>query len=734
MLRNIVLMFAALGLLMPLLSFGSVRPVAAQGGPSVVISNLLLPNSERSKFPDLDVYGPTASVVVSGNANDRDALFWEKGDVAATFPFPAVLGAARGTPDYATAGLTYDQDGTLYYVWGDIPGRSLFLRSRAPGAAEFGPAIFVATSSFPSEAKVATTRLGGVKTIFVFWREGAGEIRYVLSQNEGLPGTWTPPAAIVGRGSLPEMSVFATPDGQVVVGYTLPGGSDGALKAWGAFWNGAGFTPVLISPPSNGSFGEPSFARKSDGTWVAAYRGIEVNANFGAYYTEQQADGSWPILLRDRGLVESNSVVVDPFDNVHLFFTGIPVATGRLDLYYAVRRAGASNFDRVITVPMGADFVSSANAAVNVRGQILIHAATEAFNGGVARYKYALLSMPAPFVAVGGVVLENNLLITRNPEVLATFTGVEGVPTRVRYNWGAPPTDESPTVPFNPAVPNVTIATPLIGEACTPLTLFARLEADGLPPSETVQGNVVIDREVQATVTTTSGAVGYDPDFTNQRAVQLQIESAGDCAGLQQAVVDGDVEGAPLTLPINAVADFAAALTLTDGPGAKTFTIELRDNLGNVAPLITRTITYDPVTPRQTALGTVEITEVPEATILYDVAVNGATANDTGSGLYGVLITTQVTPTAGGAPTTAQVIVPFSAMRSFSSAGGQISFAFTYSLLSGLPASAHVPGTYAVTATLVDRAGNSASTSAFTRALELETLTFPQTYLPLMRR
>jgi hypothetical protein len=740
LLRRILLTVTALSLLVPLLSFAAAQPALAQSGPpSVALADVVLSDSERSKIPDLDVYGPTSSVVVAGNARGRDALFWEKADTAAAFSPSTVLGAANGAPDYATAAVAYADDGTLYYAWGDISGRSLFMRSRAPGASAFGPAVFVSASYFPSEVKVVTTRIDGVKTIFLFWREAAGEIRYVRSQGEGLPGTWTPSTRIVNSGSFLEISASAGPNGQVVVGYTLPGGNDGALKAWGSFWNGSGFTPILVSPPTNGPFAEPSFALKPDGAWAVAYRGVEKNGNFGAYYAEQQPDGTWPILLRDRGDINSQSLVFDAFGNAHLYYSGIPQRTGRMGLYYAHKRVGEASFAQALQVPITTGFVSAPSAAVHIRGQALAHAAFESFPGDTAVYRYALVTLPLNIISVDGVAIENNRAFSNQTTVRVAFSGIVGQPTRVRYRWGSPPTASDPTVPFDPATPTVNIPAPEVGTVCTVATLYAQLEADNTLPSPVVQDAIAFDLSVQATVRLVGGPAGYDPAATGQNNIRIEVSSPEECAGLDRILISGPVDGAPITRQIDGEANFSTEVLLTGGQGEKTLQITLVDELDNSTLATPYSIIYDTTAPVQTSPGTLTISPEPNGTILYRIELSDAAVTDSGSGLYGLVVTSRVTPQSGTPTTGTPVVVPFSTMRSVSNSNGRVSLTFVYSVLSGLPPAARVPGTYRITARFVDRAGNLAVANGGQPAFEhdnivLTEIVLPRTHLPLMRR
>lgn len=734
MLRRTLFTLTALSLLVPLFSFVAVQPASAQGGPTVALTNVSMPGSERSKLPDIAVFGPSTSVAVAGNANDRDAMFWEKADIAPTFSPASVLGAANGTPDYATAAVDYADDGTLYYAWGDIDGRSIFVRSRAPGATTFGPAAFAAASYFPSEVKIVTTRLAGVKTIFLFWREARGELRYIVSQNEGQAGSWSPPQLIISSGTFLEISAFAGPSGQVVVGYTLSGGTDGALKAWGGFWNGAGFTPTLVSPPGNGPFAEPSFALKPNGTWAVAYRGVQNNGNFGAYYAEQAADGTWPILLRDRGDINSQSLAIDELGNVHLYFSGVPSRTGRMDLYYAHKRSEETSFAQALQVPMGSGFVSAPSAAVNIRGQALAHVAVESFPGDTALYRYALVTLPVASIGVGGVAVENGRAFSNERTVQVTFSGVTGDPTRVRYRWGGPPTAADPTVPFNPATPTVSIPAPEVGTVCLNTILYAQLEADTIPPSPVVQDAITFDLGVQAAVRLVGGPAGYSAEATSQNNIRIEVASPDDCAGLDRIVIAGPVDGAPITRQIDGNRTFSTNVLLTGGTGIKTLQITLFDELGNATPATPYPIFYDATPPVQTEAGTAALTVEPNGNVLYQVELNDAEVTDAGAGLYGLLITTQVTPQSGSPTTGTPVVVPFSSMSNVINDDGTVSLNFSYSVLSGVPSAARVPGTYRVTARFVDAAGNPTTAAAFVGDLVLTSIELPRTFLPLQRR
>lgn len=717
--------------LITLVSLAPVAPAQAQGNPTVIIPPFNLPRSAKSKFPRVAAFTNstnTAGIVsVSANSDEENAYLWEKADSAASFADPFYVGPARGRGgdvDYATAALTYAPDGALFYAWSNFEQKQILMRVREAGQASFGPQILaVGNSRFPADTEVGVTDLNGVRTVFIVWREAAGQIFYrTLQQNN--QGVWTPTGTlpILDRGALPEVSLFAGPGGKVAVGYTRGGGSDGDLKAYVAFWENGGFREQRVAPET-GSFANPSVALDQNGQYVVAYRNTNNNAGGGVYVTQRNAQGIWPSDRPFRGDVDSVAIAIDPLGNLHLSWSGEVGGSPRV--FYSFRRVGQPSF--ITAIEMINATVFSAHNATNLRDRSYAHVVFERFDGGTSKVNYAAAAAPIARVNATAALLDDGALYTRSNPVKLSFSGITGDPTQVRYRWDAPVTGSEAPLAFNKTTNRADIPAPTFADpnACNQRTIYAQLSAPNASPSDLLNDTITFDTAVQATATVSNPDARFDPGYTRTTQALLRIDSPGECVGLAAASVNAQ----NLTITSRA---FSTTLNLTAGAGVKPLSIVITDGLGNTTPTIQRSIIYDPTPPALSNPGTVTTTIDLAATILVDVEISGLVASDDRL-LYGLLITNEVTPSGGSTVVGTAQVVPFSRI-STSRSGNTYSLQFTWSLASGLPRSALTAGDYNFTIQVVDAAGNPSSATTGGEATLASAPTFPEVFMPLVRR
>lgn len=716
MLKRLLLCLAiALPLALPALA-----PLAlAQTNPFFQIPFIRVQGAEDIKFPEVAAHGNIVSV--GGNTDGDQAFFWEKTDTADVFGGPFDLGTAGGPPDYSTVTVDYASDGTLYYVWSDFNARRINIRVRPPGQ-DFGPIMLVTGASpFPSEPDVAVTENNGQKTIFVFWREAAGQIRYRFSQDNGV--SWTPTGTVVEERSQPEISAYGGPGGRVAVGYTREGGSSGNLQAYVSIWNGSAFVTERISPDRSGDFAEPTVAVQPDGRWVAIYRGVVRNGNWGTYIAARNPDGTWdntaPFGRIDRGDIGSIWMDVDPQGNWHMLWSGVPDRTGQLNVYYAKRLAEQGTLTQAIASG-GRGTVFNVSGALNMRENVYTHAVYERFEGGGSTLAYSMVNSPGTLPGADAISIEQGAQITTKTSVRVDFANARNSPTQVRYRWGAAPTAADPVLPFtNPlTVPLPTLTNP---SGCNELVLYTQLIGAGGTQQGFNTDTIVVDQAVQASADIAAAQPGPDPAFTRTTSTVVTVRAANECAGLESATVSGGASN--VSIPISGQDQASASVTLSGSDGQKTLNVAMTDRAGNTATQQLK-ITLDTRAPDLQDPGDVDIAEGSDFSGIVDVELSGVDLSEANP--YGVQVTVRYTPTSGSPVTGSPQVLPLSL------SGGRGSFSF--SLASGLPAGTARAGNYQLTIRFIDKAGNVSQEASTGTIAFSQNPSFPRLYLPTAQK
>jgi len=716
--RLLLLVAIALPLALP----GAAPGARAQGDPpSFEIPYIRIPGSNASKFPNADGFRDRVSV--AGNANRSDALYWEKSSTSRSFSGPIQLGDARDNPDYFSAAVDYAPDGTLFYVWSDRPSRRINLRVRAPGGDFSGERAVLQGSGWPGEPEVAVTSIGGVRTVFVFWREANGDLRFRLSQDDGR--SW-PIGGVIASGTFPGFTTYSDSNGAVAVGFNGPSGDE--LQAYGAFWTGSSFRIERISPRGNGEFANPSISREPNGTFVAVFRGIGEGGNYGTYVSARNPDGSWnnstPFGRLDRGNINSVWVDVDPQGTWHVFWAGDPAARSGSNppenVYYAERPAGQTGFTRAAASGAGGG-VYNVDGALTFGRSVYAHAVYEKFDGDIARYGYSMVNVEGlvPPSAQAIVIAQGNDF-TNQRAVRVDFVGVANSPTQVRYNWGDSPIEGDPIVPFsNP----ISIPLPELNadEPCSYQVLYTQLIGAGGTQEAANVDAVIVDRAVGATASIFAAQPGIDLSFARSTAATVRVTAESECSGLDSAIVSGGA--ANVSIPIGGRPQGSGNVTLTGGDGEKRLTVAVRDGIGNIRNLSVA-LTLDTTNPVLTNPGDVTVEPGDEYSGVASVSLSGLGLSELNP--YGAYIVTRYTPEGGTTVTGTPQVVPLEL------AGGRARF--SYSVASGLPRGAAGAGRYDLIIRFVDKAGNLSSGSTRGAITFEDAPAFPRLFLPLVGR
>lgn len=715
-------------IVLALLAAGLAPAALAQGDPVLVVENRL-PQSIDTKRPRVDTLG--ASAYVSGNPESQVRL-WSKPDAGTSWPSPLSLGDAPGKPDFSTTSLFVTDDGMIHVVWTIAEDRRIYLRSKGPADADFGPRRTVLTTSpFPVEPEVAANEDG----VFVFWREPKSSIKYRRSTN-GVD--WDGTIVDLFDGTAEQyMEVAAGSGRRMVIGYTA--GQDDKLQVWTGIWNGSGFAIQRIPAPTDRDFANPSVSLKPDGGYFAAFRS-EDPAVAGVYFSERGATGEWgaPGRLSPRGKTYSAAADVDKQGNVHLYWIAEP--SGSPMLYYAWRRAGQKDFQGPKDINPGSQPLFNLHAAANLTGNRSFgHAISERFEGEDLFGQYFLFALPVVVVDATGISIEGGAAYTNKAAVSVAFSGVTGAPDKVRYSWGAPPTASSPTTPFAAASPAVTLALPQdANPSCATQTLYTQLISGTVAQITPSTDTIVLDRAVQADFSVAGPAPALDPRYTGSLNAVATVFSGFDCAGLATASLTGPVAGGSLSLPVLGQPTFTQAVTLTGDPavpGVKELGFFATDLTGNATPaVVTRTLIYDPVPPSLT--GVLSVTEDtlvpnPRGTTQIRMAIQGLVASDPGGVLAGIDLTISNPNLKASSPGR----ISFSTMdQVVTNADGSLTLRDTIDLTDFFAPADLVPGVYSFVVRIVDGAGNPSPTSqSVTLSENLATITYPA-FVPFARR
>ncbi len=556
-----------------------------QGSGTQVSTVLTVPNTTNMKFPR--VRGSGTTVHIAGSASES-AVYWSKGDTANSFPTQSVAGSADDggkTEDYANTSLAVKADGTAYLAW-NSQYSGIYLRKRSNNV--WGSTRVVSRSGgFRSHVDVAVSQDG---TLMVTWNED-GFFRYRVSTDDGV--SWGGDV-LTNTQPYARASVAGGPGGTFLAAYASGGPSNSkGGRVYAAIWDGSRWVQSLVGDANLGYNSDAAPTITPSGGMYVAWR-----SSSGLYYSERQANGSWPVSRLSGGeAYGSVGLQADASGNLHLSWVGN--ISGDWDIWYLFKPANANWLDPV-RVEGGGGVIANASVAGTLNGFAYGHSTAEDFTGSRMSTRYARFATVAG--SSGKPVIEENATYTNKTTLNVRMTEVQGAPGQVRYRWDAAPTDANSWQGFSTSNPVFTVPAPSgLDNTCQSRTLYAQVQggpvfSDDITFDTAVQANISavnpnmqgLQRAVPLEDSLRDGASNGAPNYTRVPQVFLNIRETGDCSKLKSFSVTGGSTGAidgNYTLPVT--------LPGSQSAGPRPVQVQVQDTVNNNADVST-TIVYDP--------------------------------------------------------------------------------------------------------------------------------------------
>ncbi|HJZ49615.1 MAG TPA: hypothetical protein VKE41_20700 [Roseiflexaceae bacterium] len=718
----------------------ALAAIQPQVGPGFKLPGSAVSSTNAGKYPRVVGRGNQIDIVSNPNGT---AQHWSGTVVPATVGSPSTLGITAGKTDYADASIARASDGTLYAAW--IVQNSRIALRRKPVGGSWEPVRTVhRTGSFMAQVDIAVSGSG---QIFVTWNQDY-VYRFTRSTDGG--NTWTPARAVSSKSPYRVLRMAAGP-GDTVVGAF--GSGNGHVYA--AVWNGSAFATVDLTPfkSSGDFFAEPGAAIAPNGKVYVAWR----SAAGGIYYTERQANGSWPISKLARGFAYGTvGIATDGGSNLHIFWSSD--ISGNWDLWYAFKPVDGQ-WQGPLRAPINASILANPSGAATLGARSYGHGVVEQFDGANSVLRYQQFSGETNVLGATPV-LDGGAASTRSNSVILGFTNVTGSPDSVRYHWNAPPTDADPWVPF--ASPLVINGPPGVSpDACSTNVLFTQVRKGSTIAQTIGQDAETFDTGVQAQALALNPNLAFlpgppngaaagqgspgghdgDPRYTRDPRFYLSLNGQVDCSGLKDFSVAGVT---PSPVPVGASGIYNGFFALPGGSaaGPRTIDVQATDQLGNTRAWSFSMI-YDPPTPGGLPVlksgGNVQAdtaNSVVRTLTFQSISVNDNLYGQSGENLpagkqfWGVAIANTTSPT---------VTVDDSSLQWYPVrvATPGSSFSLQWNLFSGLGYTsdlANKPGDYYVFVRFLDGAGNPSSASLKTKVTLDAGYTLPTERLPMLSR
>jgi hypothetical protein len=729
----------------------AAMPVQAQGGDNPrLVFQATVPDVSEIKFPDIAAADRT--VHISANTDREDASYWTKGDTAQSFGNRLRLGEASGQADFSSTAIAVGPDGRVHYIWINQPDRTIYHRSK-PAGGDWGPRrVAVSGTAFPANPDSAVDSNG---RIYVAWRDPDAPMKVTYSDNNGT--SWSTAVRPSPRTAVNFPSLATGPNGSAILTYTM--GENDLLQIFAGFWNGSNFDLQRITP-LNDDWADPTATIAPDGTAYVTWRAVAKSGpNSGIYLaTNSGGSASWSInqIVENAETFGTSNIDADPDGNLHLSWNAQAGIGQRV--YYSYRAVGES-FSAPISAPNSAGLIFNSRISSNVGEESYGHVIGEMFVGDNSFLRYILFAAPAAGQVGATPVIEDDAdIIGRSDTVDVNFIDVRGEPTQVRWRWNAEPNDtENDSGGWVTYSDQISINVPaeiLDAEGCAPTLLYTQVRnAEQITQTPAGSDSVIIDGGISAVVGATNpyldrradrftdaaindynsdgGANDGAVNYTRAPIFYLELIGNGDCSGLQDVATGRSTQ--TIAPPFQVEEEYFANVLPIPGllnPGENTLIVRVGDNAGNFADYL-NTFIYDTNAPIVANPGSATITSDPRATILTQIDVSGAQVSDDyypGRGFWGVWITNSRTPIADPASDDTLFWRPLPAP------GDSGTFTISnWSLATGLNPDELTPGSYYVYIRYLDGAGNP-SAGYLTATVNLDTVTRPPTYLPLMMR
>lgn len=670
------------------------------------VAQITLPGSGETKLPRVIVSERTAHV--AANVAQQDASYWSRPANGDAFAAPERIGPALGQPDYSTASLAAMPDGRLVYVWINQPERSIYARVRTPEGV-WGPTYTVVRGSlFPVGVAVTAT----ARELFVAWRDP--DRPFVFSRSLDGGANWSSPSAISERAGVNNIALASDANGTLAAAYTQ--GSSDRLQVFAGLWNGRGFTTQRLTS-HGGDYADPGVVVLPNGRVAVAWRGVaDAGSGSGVFYAEQSADGGWPVAQLIAGkVIGPVGIAADEQGGQHLFWIGEAAGAGKL---WYTHRVADNTWAAPIAAPAagGAIFNASGAVGAGADGQVYAHAVSELFLGSrvlgrAYRFSTGTAVNSAPQARM---LIEGGAARVRAGTLAVRLVAISGAPSELRWRWNATPAANDPSQPFAEQLEVPT--PPAAGTNCNEHALYLELRGTG-GQSEPVVARVTIDGAVQATLTALNaeGAPGY----SRVPSAELLVDARTDCSGV---AVISPLADAPVAVGEGAFR-LTTALPAEEGPHS--LALALADGLGNSGVFSTSVI-YDATAPLVEPAGQLQISADAHANVLHTLTLHGAGYRDNlTTQPWGLAVALSRVPVSSDDAALSWRVYPLEQ--------GPDNSQIRLSAADLLPREQLTPGSYHYLVRLVDAAGNRASTTA-SGSIVLDSLSYPQTYLPLLRR
>lgn len=426
--------------------------------------------------------------------------------------------------------------------------------------------------------------------------------------------------------------------------------------------------------------------------------------------------------------------------------------------YYAVRASGSSSFTTAVTTSTSG--VYNSHIALS-SSNTLLHAVMEYFPGSNPYMTYARFATSISQMQATPVIASGAETIKGTSSVSVSFQNVSGTPSQVRWNWESEPTDtdtdssgwQTYSNPISISVPS----TLLESTACTSVTLYTQVRDANLAVSQVKSDSVIFDTSVTAAVVLSnphmrnkssqfsdldgaladigqdSGASDGASSYTRDPLVYVGVSDQNECSNLTDLSLGRTTALMAPAITINENS-FANVLPPpgTFQAGSNQVILRVNDSVGNTKNY-TRTMIFDTQAPvlDSDSPGSFSASQSTDASILVSlkfVDVNVTDNSYPGRAFWGIWVANSRTAVADPVTDTELIWTPVEAPGSSSS--------FTidrWSLATGLKLSQITTGDYTIYVRFLDGAGNPTA-GYLTKTARIDTLTFPTTYVPLIRR
>jgi hypothetical protein len=597
-----------------------VAPAAAQEtseSPTLYAARLdtsfTVPGSNNTKYPSVAGVGDQVHVALSsassGTSNDRTIRVASKPDTSNTFTTFNAAGA-RGQADYTNHAVTANRfdnsvhiawinqdDSTIRYRRRDANGTWGETRTVIAGRADTG-------SSFRVFVDIAVASDG---RIFVAWSQDAFA-RYRTSTDNGASWSNTRRVSLGNEEIITRPKVAAGANGVAVLTYSTAEG--GNIVA--GIWDGSDFRVEVAANSGRDYFTNPWGAIGPTGTIFIAWR----EGAQGVYFTERQANGSWPVSRIARGpIVDTVPISVDPQGNVSISW--VSTASGGSELFYAFRPVGR-NFETFVQLS-GAGALFNAAGATTLSNRGYMHVAVETFRSSGLETLYVRFSADASNCQGGTVTLNNNGVFS-SPTITGSITppaNCQADRRQVSLNTqdtnaaveSLSPNTFSLTVPQDQLTRCTHTVNARLLQGTSPFSWFsATARVDPPNVADPVQARVellnpYLTSEISRTPTPSDtlddgGARDGDRRFTRTLQGHLRVLDAGDCSGIGRFTWTGNGALANVIVPSSGYSETVALpqLPANTPPGRKDYSIVVSDGAGNqeTNPV---TLIYDPANP-----------------------------------------------------------------------------------------------------------------------------------------